>query len=241
MNCIIIDDEPLAREGLLLLLKSIPEVKVLESFSNAILANHFLQQNDVDLMFIDIEMAVLDGISFVKTLVKRPLVVFVTAYPQYALDSYDVGALDYLVKPVRLERMLKTVNKAKSYKQLIESKFEEIENSVVESQYVFIKSDRRLIKIFFNDILYIEGLKDYVIIHTITQKVITAMNIKNITAKLPETKFTRISKSYVVNTAHIKSVAAHSVMIHNDELPIGNLFKESFYEQFINNKIVNKQ
>jgi DNA-binding LytR/AlgR family response regulator len=240
MKCIIIDDEPLARTGLQNILKGISSVEVLESFSNAIDANEFLKANMVDVMFLDIEMASLNGLEFAKSLIYKPLIIFITAYPQYALDSYELDAIDYLVKPLRTERLLRAINKAENYLKLLQHDKEEPETASVEDDYVFIKSDRRFVKIFFKEILFIEGLKDYVIIQTETKKVLTAMNIKTIHAQLPEKNFTRVSKSFIVNADHIISVDAHSIYIKEEEIPIGANFKEFFYDKFVSEKIIKR-
>jgi DNA-binding LytR/AlgR family response regulator len=240
MKCIIVDDEPLARKGLQNILKGISTVEVLDSFASALEANEFLKSNTVDVMFLDIEMASLNGLDFAKSLVNKPLIIFITAYPQYALDSYELDAIDYLVKPVRIERLLRAINKAYNYLKLLQSGKEEPEIASVEDDYVFIKSDRKFVKIFFKDILFIEGLKDYVIIQTQGKKVLTAMNIKTIHAQLPEKTFMRVSKSYIVNTNHIVSVDAHSIYINDEEIPIGANFKEDFYEKFVSDKVIKR-
>jgi DNA-binding LytR/AlgR family response regulator len=240
MKCIIIDDEPLAREGLQKILSSISSVDVVETFSNAMLAYDFLKNNEIDLMFLDIEMASLNGLEFAKSIMNKPLIIFVTAYPQYALDSYEIDVVDYLVKPVRIERLLKAINKAENYLKLLQKNNEELTETTIENDYVFIKADRKFVKIFFKDILYIEGLKDYVVIQTENKKLLTAMNIKTIHAQLPEKIFTRVSKSFIVNTTHITSVDAHSIQIKEEEIPIGLNFKEEFFEKFVSEKIIKR-
>jgi DNA-binding LytR/AlgR family response regulator len=240
MKCILIDDEPLARQGLEKMLQNISSIELADTFSNALDANDYLKNNEVDLMFLDIEMAALNGLDFAKSLVNKPLIIFVTAYPQYALDSYEIDAIDYLVKPVRMERMLKAVNKAENYLKLLQKDREEPETASVENDYVFIKSDRRFVKIFFKEILFIEGLKDYVIIQTESKKVLTAMNIKTIHAQLPEKNFTRVSKSFIVNTDHIISVDTHSIYIKDEEIPVGSNFKDEFFEKFVSGKLIKR-
>jgi len=239
MKCIIIDDEPLAREGLANMLAGISSVELMDSFSNPIDANHYLKSNTVELMFLDIEMATLNGLDFAKSLVYKPLIIFITAYPQYALESFEVDALDYLVKPVRIERLLKAINKAENYISLLQKNADE-GIAIVENNYVFIKADRKFVKIFFKDILYIEGLKDYVIIHTDGKKVLTAMNIKTIFYKLPIKNFARVSKSYIINTDHISAVDTNMVYLKDEEIPIGNNFKETFFSHYVEGKIIKK-
>jgi len=239
MKCIIVDDEPLAREGLENMLAGINSVELLDSFSSPIEANHYLQNNTVELMFLDIEMASLNGLEFAKSLVYKPLIIFITAYPQYALESFDVDALDYLVKPVRIERLLRAINKAENYINLLQKNTEEA-TAIVEDDYVFIKTDRKFVKIYFREILFIEGLKDYVIIHVEGKKVLTAMNVKTIFNKLPKKNFARVSKSYIINTDHIISVDTSAVYIKDEEIPIGNNFKESFFTHYVDEKIMKK-
>jgi DNA-binding LytR/AlgR family response regulator len=241
MKCIIIDDEPLAREGMALHIKNMPQLELKGSFSNPLDAVVLLQQNTVDLIFLDINMPEINGLDFVKTLKNSPLIIFATAYPQYALDSYELDAIDYLVKPIRFERFVKAVNKAQNYLDLLQSKdlmANQIES--VSQEFVFIKADRKFFKIYFKDILYIEGLKDYVIIYTSERKVITAMNLKTIFEQLPPSLFARISKSYIVNTAHIVSFDPFSVYLPNAELPIGNSFKDDFFRDFVEAKVVKR-
>lgn len=239
MRCIIIDDEPLAREGLANMLAGISSIELLDCFSNAIDANQFLQSNNVELMFLDIEMASLSGLEFAKSLLYKPLIIFITAYPQYALESFEVDAIDYLVKPVRIERLLRAVNKAENYLSLLQKNVDD-QTAIVEDNYVYIKSGRKFVKIFFKEILFIEGLKDYVIIHIEGKKVLTAMNIKTIFNKLPTKDFARVSKSYIVNTNHIISVDTNAVYIMDEEIPIGSNFKEAFFTHYVDNKIMKK-
>jgi DNA-binding LytR/AlgR family response regulator len=240
MKCILVDDEPLARKGLEQMLNSISTIELLESFASAIDANEYLKNNQVDVIFLDIEMAALNGLEFAKNLVNKPLIIFITAYPQFALDSYELDALDYLVKPLRIERLLRAINKADNFLKLLQKSKEEPEVASIEDDYVFIKSDRRFVKIFFKDILFIEGLKDYVIIQTAAKKILTAMNIKTIHAQLPEKNFIRVSKSFIVNTTHILSVDAHSIYINEEEIPIGANFKDDFFEKFVSDKVIKR-
>ncbi len=241
MNCIVIDDEPLARQGMQMHIKNMPNLTLAGSFSNPIDATSLLQQNTIDLIFLDINMPEISGLDYVKTLVNSPLIIFATAYPQYALESYNLDAIDYLLKPIRFERFVKAVNKAQSYLDLLQSK-DLITNQIesVNQEFIFIKADRKFFKIYFKNILYIEGLKDYVILHTPERKVITAMNLKTIFDQLPPTLFARISKSYIVNTAHIVSFDTFTVYLNNVELPVGTNFKDDFFRDFVEGKVVKR-
>ncbi len=161
----------------------------MDSFSNALAAGDFLRKQNVDLMFLDINMPELSGLDFLKSLRDAPLVIFTTAYPQYALESYELDAIDYLVKPIRIERFLKAVNKAENHLRLLKQEENKTQVEKFEDDFIFMKADRKYFKINFKDILYIEGLKDYVIIYTLDNKIITSMNVKTIAAQLPESVF----------------------------------------------------
>lgn len=238
MNCIIVDDEPLAREGMLLLLQDIDNLNIIGSFNSAKKAAEFMQNNTVDLVFLDIEMHGTNGLEFAASISCATLVIFTTAYAQYALDSYELDAIDYLVKPVVKERLLKAVKKAASYQMLLSGN-----NAVMESMnkdFMLIKSDRRYHKIVFSDIVYIEGLKDYVVINCNDNKIITAMNLKTIHGYLKHEMFARVSKSYLVNLNYINSFDNHTIYTNNAEIPIGEVFRKDFLELYLGKKISNK-
>ncbi|MEP7376373.1 MAG: response regulator transcription factor [Chitinophagaceae bacterium] len=240
MTCIIVDDEPLARQGMEMNISTVSSLQLLDSFSNALAANDFLRKQNVDLMFLDINMPELSGLDFLKSLRNAPLVIFTTAYPQYALESYELDAIDYLVKPIRIERFLKAVNKAENHLRLLQQEGNSNQVEKIEEDYIFIKAERKYFKIYFKEILYIEGLKDYVIIYTADTKIITSMNVKTIGSQLPETIFARVSKSYIVNILHISSFDNELVYIQNHEIPLGQSFKDDFIKQHIEGKIVKR-
>lgn len=230
MNCIIIDDEPLAREELHALIQEISKIEVVAKFSSAIKALEFLKENEVDLIFSDIEMPLLNGLDFAEQIPEKTLIVFTTAYSQYALKSYEFDAIDYLLKPIDSNRLDKAIKKAELYQSLLLESKNTIESNTLD--FLFIKADRRYHKIYFKDVWFIEGLKDYVIIHTKNQKLITAMNLKNMNLKLPEDLFLRVSKSYVVNLEYIDSFDNHTVYINDSEIPLGEVYKKDFFEKY---------
>jgi two-component system LytT family response regulator len=240
MNCIVIDDEPLARQGMEMHIANVASLKLLGSFSNPLAAADFLRKEQVDLMFLDINMPELSGLDFLKALRDAPLVIFTTAYPQYALESYELDAIDYLVKPIRIERFLKAVNKAENHFKLLQQDAQHSHVEKIEDDFVFIKADRKFFKIYFKDILYIEGLKDYVVIYTIDNKFITSMNVKTIAQQLPASTFARVSKSYIVNVRHINSFDNELIYINGNEIPLGESFKDEFIKQYIDGKIVKR-
>jgi DNA-binding LytR/AlgR family response regulator len=238
MNCIIVDDEPLAREGMLLQLQDVVGVTVVGSFNGVKKAREFMQDNAVDLIFLDIQMPGITGLEFATTIPRETLVIFTTAYSQYALQSYEVEAIDYLVKPVNKERLIKAVQKAIGYHELLSGQNASMES--MDADFMLIKSERRYHKILFKDILYVEGLKDYVVIYVEDNKIITAMNLKTIHGHLNPAMFARVSKSYLVNINHIDSFDNHTIYIKNTEIPIGDVFRAAFLELYLGKNISDK-
>ncbi len=238
MKCIIVDDEPLAREAVQLLVEETPGLNSLASFADALSAGKFLSENEVDLVFLDIRMPGIDGIEFAKTIQHNTLVIFTTAYSEYAVDSYDVDAIDYLVKPIEQERFRKAVEKACDYLALLSAVTQKSSVEGVTQEHMFVKSDRKYFKILFKDILFIEGLKDYVVIQTPEQKVITHMNLTTIGKQLPGTNFLRVSKSYVVNSQHIDSFDNNDIFIRKHVIPIGSSYRDFFFEEFVTKNVM---
>ncbi|HOE04375.1 MAG TPA: LytTR family DNA-binding domain-containing protein [Bacteroidales bacterium] len=236
MKCIIIDDEPLAREGMKMNINEVPMLELVGEFDDAIKATQYLQENDVDLMFLDIEMPGISGLNFLRDLPNQPLVILATAYPQYAVEAYELDVVDYLVKPIKLDRFMKAVNKAEEILRMSKSTSM---LEAIEDDFIFIKSDRKYVKINFDEIFFIEGLKDYVIIHTIHGKYMTAMNVKTIHNKLPEEIFIRTSKSYIINIAHIKEIDGNDVIIQDNKIPIGRSYRDEFLE-FVNKRLLKR-
>lgn len=184
MNCIIVDDEPLARRAIELLIKETGTINLTGTFNNVTSASNFMKENSVDLIFLDIQMPKITGLEFARTLPYDALIIFTTAYTEYAIESYEIDAIDYLVKPVEPERFRKAVQKALTYHKLLQADNKD-DIETIEEEYMFIKSDRRYFKVEYKDILFIEGLKDYSIIQCNNQRLITHMNLKNIFLKLP--------------------------------------------------------
>lgn len=232
MNCIIVDDEPLARGEMRSLIDETAKIDVLGEFSNAPSALEFLKDNEVDLIFLDIEMPMVTGLEFAEMLPKRSLIIFTTAYSQYALKSYELEAVDYLLKPIDPQRLEKAIDKAVLYAGLLSK--DTVKNTVESNSadFLFIKADRRFYKISFADIKFIEGLKDYVVIHTRQQKLITAMNLKTIHQKISGDSFIRVSKSYVVNVDYIDSFDNHNIYIEEAEIPLGEVYRSEFFTKY---------
>ena len=234
MRCIIVDDEPLGRKAIQLLVKETPTLKLLGSFGDADSAGTFMLENRVDLVFLDIRMPGIDGIEFAKTISKETLVIFTTAFPQYAVESYELDAIDYLLKPVEPERFQKAVEKACDYFLLLSEKSQKNQLETVTQNHIFVKSDRRFFRILFENILFIEGLKDYIIIHTHDKKIITKTTIKAIHEQLPPDIFMRVNKSYIVNLNRIESFDVNDIFIGKSEIAIGSTYKDAFLGRMLN-------
>ena len=211
------------------LVRQYSNLKVVGTFKNAVGVADFLKKNEVHLLFLDIEMPGVNGLEFAKTLPEQTLVIFTTAYSQYALDSYEVDALEYLVKPITPERFKKAVTKAESYLQLLSQQKTDFE--AIDTQCISVRANRRNYRIPHNDILYIEALKDYVIIHTFTDRYITWINLKNVHSQLPESVFVRVNKSFVVNIQHVTSYTHQFMYVGETEIPIGRTYQEEFLAQ----------
>lgn len=240
MNCIIVDDEPLAREAIEMLIEQTNHLELVGSFNSPDAAAKFLAEHQVDLVFLDIQMPGINGIEFAKTISKETFVIFTTAFSEFATDSYEVDAIDYLIKPVKLERFRKGVEKALAYAKLLKADLSGNNIQNITDDHFFVKADRKIFKIYFNNILFIEGLKDYVVMHTENQKVITAMNIKTIHDQLPKQLFVRVSKSYIINVKHVESVDNNTVYIGKNEIPIGNIYRDFFFNEFVTKRILSR-
>lgn len=235
MNVIIVDDEPLAHEVLETYISQVSDLNLVKNCYNALEAKEVLQNEDVDLMFLDIQMPQLTGLEFIRSMTKLPLVIFTTAYAEYALESYEIDAVDYLIKPVSLDRFLKALNKAKERY--------EAENAEMKDgdDYFFVKADKKLVKLFYNEILYIEGLKDYVIIKTETGRVITLQTMKSLEEKLSNKNFKRVHRSYILNKSKIKALLGNVVeIIENGKekhIPIGKNYRDELFDEINSKKI----
>ena len=226
ISCLIVDDEPLARNLLSDYAKKIPSLDLLGTCEGPLQALEFLKNTPVDLLFLDIQMPEITGIGLLKVLPKKPMVIFTTAYSEYALDGYELDVVDYLLKPISFERFLKAVNKVQAR---LSSNLPTATTQTADD-FIFVKDGTKLVKIMINDILYIEGLKDYVTIHTKTQKVISLQRLKSMEEQLPASLFIRIHNSFIVSLRAITSVHKNEVEIGTAFLPVGETFKKSFKE-----------
>ena len=233
IKAIIVDDEPLALDVLETYIAQLPELELVARCENALEAREVLKEHDVDLMFLDINMPQLTGIDFLKTLSVKPNFIFTTAHPYYAVEGFELNAIDYLMKPIPLERFMKAVNKVIDM-QVGETSAPEKK----KENFIFVKADKKLIKVNFDDILYIEGLKDYVIIRQKEGRVITLHTMKSLESKLPDHIFKRIHRSYIVNIGAIDAIVGNMIELKEKSqvkhIPIGKNYREELL------KVINK-
>jgi two-component system LytT family response regulator len=235
INCLIIDDEPLAINVIKNYLEPIENFEVINTFSNPIEGLNFLKNNNVDVIFLDINMPVLDGINFIKSLENPPLLIITSAYSQFAIETYELDVLDYLVKPIEFPRLMKALNKAS---KRLESKNNNPLESSPESPFIFVKIDKkRMKKIFFNEILVIESLKDYLKINTLTGKYIIHSTLQDFTDLLPERNFLRIHRSYTIAIDKIDAVEGNSIEIEGLRYVIGRSYMEHVKQRILNSSI----
>jgi DNA-binding LytR/AlgR family response regulator len=238
INCIIIDDEPLARKGLKEYIADVDFLQLTGEFENPLKATEMISEGKVQLLFLDIQMPKITGLDFFKTLQQAPPVIFTTAYPQYALDGFNLNALDYLVKPVAFERFLQAALKAKEYYEL------RIKNNSVTSgeaqNYFFIKTDGKLVKIFYDDILLVEAVQNYVNIFTAEKKYITYLTFKSVEEYLPAGSFIKVHKSYIVPAQKIESIEGNEIKIGAHQVPISRNLKDEVLEKLLGNKFLKR-
>jgi DNA-binding LytR/AlgR family response regulator len=221
MNCIIVDDEPQARKLLQTYLSDIPGLQLVKICRNAMEAYEVLQTGEVDLMFLDIRMPVVTGIDFIRSLKFPPLVIFTTAYDQYAIQGYELDVVDYLLKPVSLSRLLQAVEKAKARVSAVKH------SERTQEEHLFVKQDNRLVKIVFSEILYVESMQNYIKLMMKNRELIISSTTKAFEEQLPAQQFVRIHRSYIVSLAAITAVRPGQVELGEVVLPIGNSYREN--------------
>ena len=222
LRCLIVDDEPLARQGLEKYAHQIDLLQLVGTAKSAAQASGLLQRQPVDLLFLDIEMPGLSGLDFLRTLPNSPLVVFTTAYAQYALEGYEFNAVDYLLKPISFERFLQAVNKGWRLRYPAGSE---------ELDYIFVKTDQRLVKLHIQDIQWIEGQQNYVFIHTPQGKLMVLSTMKNLLETLPEATLLRVHKSYAVAPQHVSAIEGNEIVIGEQKVPISTRLRTAVVEQ----------
>ncbi len=236
IKCIIIDDEPIARKGLKEYINDVDFLELIGEFDSALKATELISSGQVQLLFLDIQMPRITGLDFFKSLPHPPPVIFTTAYPQYALEGFEVNAMDYLVKPFTFERFLKAVMKAKEYYEIRDTNLEQGGTG----DYFFIKADNKLIKILFDEVLYAEALQNYVTIHTTSKKYMTYLTFKAVEEYLPADKFLKVHKSYIVAAARIDSIEGNDIRIGDQHIPISRNQKDEVMEKLLKNRFLKR-
>lgn len=233
IRTVIVDDEPLALEVLKTYIAEMSNLELVASCKNALEANEVLKHNDIDLLCLDVQMPQITGIDFLKSLKNPPMVLLTTAHPEYALEGYELDVVDYLMKPISMERFMKAVNK-------VEERLARTETHVTED-HVFVKADKKFVKVYFKDILYIEGLKDYVIIRNEEGRVITLQTMKSLENKLPQDRFIRIHRSFIVNIDKIQSVMGNMLEVIEKGapkfIPVGKNYRDQLMDMVEKKKI----
>lgn len=244
VKTLIIDDEPLALDVLETYIGNVPELQLVARCSNAMEANEILHKQQIDLIFLDIQMPQLSGVDFIKTLEHPPMFIFTTAYSNYALEGYELNAIDYLLKPISMDRFMKAANKALSQFELRRREEAPTDHQTTGTEgvdFFFVKADKKLVKIKYDEILYIEGLKDYVIIRLEQGRVVTLQTMKSLEDKLPVSLFKRIHRSYIVSLDKIHAVDGSSVDVFEKGqikmLPIGKNYRDEILEIVNKNKL----
>ena len=243
LSCLIVDDEPLARRLLSDYVQKVPYLNLLRTCSDPMEALDFLRENPVDLLFLDIQMPEITGLTLLKILTNKPLVILTTAYSEYALESYELDVVDYLLKPITLERFLKAMEKINQRLQGSSTAVPTQEPEPISTSpetiptYIFVKDGTKLVKIKLSEIMYVEGMKDYVAIHTPTQRIVTLQRLKTLEEQLPEGQFIRIHNSYIVALDWLDSIHKEKVKVGAALLPISDSYRKAFKDFIEKNHI----
>jgi two-component system LytT family response regulator len=230
IRCIIVDDKPLAVDILNDYVRKIPFLTLSFSTTNPLLAINEIMENGADLVFLDIQMPQLNGVQFMKIVQGKCKIILTTAYPEYALDGFEHDAIDYLLKPISFERFYKSVQKAQQYFNSVAPRADSnnVQQLLKEIEFIFVKTEYKLLKINISEILYIEGMQNYISIYTTTEKIISLQNIKKIEEQLPKSQFIRVHKSYLVAINKIISIERSRIYIGNNCIPLGDFYREAF-------------
>ncbi|MEO6731084.1 MAG: LytTR family DNA-binding domain-containing protein [Ferruginibacter sp.] len=228
IRCLVVDDEPPAREIICRYIAQMPMLELVGECSNAMQALSFIQQTKVDLLLLDIRMPQLNGNDFLKTIKHPPKVIFTTAFPDYAIESYELDVIDYLLKPIHFDRFLKAVNKTFELSQAYSpDNSVAVDNTGHTESFVYFRADRKMVKVMLQDILYIESMKDYVKIFTTSGMIVSKQSISSVEEMLPEKKFIRSHRSFIISLEKIKSFTHELIEIEKAEIPIGKLYRNS--------------
>ena len=226
LKCLAIDDEPLALDVIESHLSKFDDLELAGRCVNAIQAAEIINNREIDLLFLDIQMPEITGIEFLRSLKKRPMVIFTTAFSEFAVEGFELEAVDYLLKPIAIDRFTKAVEKARELYQLKHS--DDIGAPSMESEHIFVKSNQKLVRINYDDILYVEAFADYVKIFTAEKRIVTLQTMKNMEVKLPTEKFCRVHRSFIVSLKHVDAFSSTQVEVNGQKIPIGKNYKDNF-------------
>lgn len=231
-KCLVIDDEPLARDLMRNHIEKLENFEICAECGDAMKALQQLHKYNIDLMFMDIQMPQITGVEFLKTLKNPPKVIITTAFREYALEGFELDVIDYLLKPITFERFLKSINKyyQATQSQLSNEKPVALSNGISEEAFIYVKENKKVVKVHLSEILYVEGLSEYVQIYTSDKKIITKTSMTNMAEKLPDNNFIRIHKSFIVSLSKIEAFTSTSIEVPGKELPIGRSYKNSVLE-----------
>lgn len=238
LQCIIIDDEPMARTGLKEYIQDVAFLQLAGEFDNPMKAIDVLQQQPIDLLFLDIQMPRMTGLEFLKTLSHPPQVIFTTAYPNYAVEGFELNAVDYLLKPFSFERFWKAVTRAKALRE--QATPGNTAPAGADADYFFIKSDSKLIKIRYDEILFVEALQNYVAVYTTDKKFITYLTFRSIEEYLPAGRFVRTHKSYIVAAGKVESIEGNDIRIGQHHIPISRTERDAVLQQLLQNRLLKR-
>lgn len=237
LNCVIADDEPLARKGIENFAREISFLNIVASCSNPFGVMEIISQQKIDLLFLDVQMPKMTGIEFLRTVKNPPLTIITTAFPNYALEGYELDVIDYLIKPISFERFMKAVNKAKEY---FDVKEQPLSPGNEEIDFFFIKCEKHFEKIILNEILFVEALQNYVMIHTDKKRLITYVTLKTVEDYLPQSQFVKVSRSYIVAISKIDKINGNEIKIGSHSVPIGRAMKEEVLNTIFKNKLLRR-
>lgn len=236
MNCLIIDDEPLARKGIMEYAKEIQFLRIKGECGSAVKASELIAERSIDLLFLDIQMPKLTGTQFLRSLRQPPLTIITTAFPDHALEGFELDAVDYLVKPVSFDRFIKAVNKAKELFELRKRG-----TQLVTNDYFFVKANQKFEKVMFDDVLYCEAMQNYSVIHLANQKLITYLTFSSLEQQLPSDRFMKIHKSFIVSIRKVQSVEGNEIYIGNKAIPISRNLRDVVMKRIVENNLLKRK
>lgn len=237
IECLVIDDEPLARKGMANLIAQVPRLHLAGSCANPTEALHLLHERHIDLLFLDIHMPRMSGLELLRALPHPPLTIIATAFPNHALESYELDVVDYLMKPVPLDRFVKAVSKAR---ELLDARAARASSEERQADHFFVKCENGYERIAYDDLLYVEAMENYVVLHTATARFVCYLTFKGMEEQLPADRFLKVHKSYIVSRSKVQRVEAASLMVGSKEIPISRALKEEVLQALLKDRVIKR-